>query len=83
MDDPSRVTVMPEHYPPPGCKSFQMKAEQYRIRAEQLSAISSQFHENKTRAMLQNLAAEYRHMAQQMDILSEIEARLTPRKGQA
>ena len=74
---------MPATYPPPGCKSFQRKAEQYRGRAEELAAISSQFHEDKTRAMLENLAAEYLKMADQMDSLGQIEERLEPRKSQA
>jgi len=74
---------MPDHYPPPGCKSFQRKAEQYRIRAEELSAISGQFHEDKTRVMLENLATEYLRMAEQMDTLGEIEERLGSRKSQA
>jgi hypothetical protein len=72
---------MPEHYPPPDTKSFQMKAEQYRVRAEELSAISSQFHDGKTRMTLENLATEYLRMAEQMDSLGEIERRLGSRKG--
>ena len=71
-----RVAFMPEHYPPPGCKSFQMKAEQYRVRAEELWAISSQFREGTTRVTLENLATEYLKMAEQMDTLSEIEGRV-------
>jgi len=53
-----------------------MKAEQYRVRAEELSAISSQFHEGATRVTLENLATEYLKMAEQMDTLGEIEGRL-------
>lgn len=75
---PPRVTSMPEYYPPPGAKSFQMKAEQYRARAKELSTISEQFHDAKTRAILENLSEEYRKMARQMDALSEIEGRRKP-----
>ena len=72
---------MPEHYPAPGSRMFQMKAAQYRVRAEELSAIGAQFREDRTRVTLQNLAEEYRKMAEQMDALSEIEARLGPRRA--
>jgi hypothetical protein len=74
---------MTDIYPPPGSRSFQRKAEQYRVRAEELSAISGQFHEDKPRAMLEKLATEYLKMAEQMDGLSEIEERLEPRKSRA
>lgn len=67
---------MPEYYPPPGSKRFHVKAEQYRARAEELSAISAQFHKGTARATLENLAEEYLRMAQQMDDLSGIKRRL-------
>jgi hypothetical protein len=51
--------------------------------AEELSAISGQFHEDKIRAMLENLATEYLKMAEQMDGLSEIEQRLGARRRQS
>lgn len=72
---------MPDYYPPPDTRSFQIKAEQYRVRAEELSAISSQFREGTTRVTLENLATEYLKMADQMDGLGEIEGRLGRRKA--
>jgi len=64
-------------------KSFHSKAEQYRVRAEELMAISNEFQDDRTRVTLRNLAAEYLKMADQMDQLSEIETRLDSHRTQS
>ena len=62
-------------------KSFHSKAEQYRVRAQQLTTISAQFQDDRTKATLQNLAREYLKMADQMAQLDEVETRLESQKA--
>jgi hypothetical protein len=70
---------MPESIAPPAVDASSLKAEQYRNRAAELSAIAGETKDKNSRETLERLSSDYLQMASQMDQIGAIKRQLHPK----